>query len=375
VDKYGGGKPDWYDYPNGSRLWLGGMDYAEKVLSSEYDIVFIPQAEELTLNDWEQLLGRCTGRAGNAPYAQMIGDCNPDVPEHWILHRKTVELIQSKHTDNPTLYRRDRQGDLMYDENGEPMLTSQGRRTMQALQSMTGQRYKRGYLGLWVGAEGQVYEGFDPAIHVVDEVKIPYNQPRYVSIDFGYTHPFCCQWWTTDEDGRLYMYREVYMSQRTVKQHMEGTDVDAGILDYMRQDDFAYDAVICDWDAEDRATVDAYLKDFGIRTTRADKRMSVRFEMVQERLRVQADGRPRIHFLNNALIEEDHSLGDRFKPISTVGEIPGYVWRDIHNKREASQKDERPIGRNDHGMDAMGYMVMYLDGGKNFAPPKSRRYV
>ena len=32
---YGGNKPEWYDYPNGSRIWIGGMDKPGKVLSAE----------------------------------------------------------------------------------------------------------------------------------------------------------------------------------------------------------------------------------------------------------------------------------------------------------------------------------------------------
>jgi hypothetical protein len=42
---------------------------------------------------------------------------------------------------------------------------------MAALDAMTGVRYKRGRLGLWVGRAGQVYE-FDPAIHLIDAAAV-----------------------------------------------------------------------------------------------------------------------------------------------------------------------------------------------------------
>jgi phage terminase large subunit len=35
---YGGEKPEWYDYPNGARLYVGGMDRPGKVLSGELTI-------------------------------------------------------------------------------------------------------------------------------------------------------------------------------------------------------------------------------------------------------------------------------------------------------------------------------------------------
>jgi PBSX family phage terminase large subunit len=375
VEVFGGGKPDWIDYPNGSRIMLGGMDVPEKVLSSEYDFIFVPQAEELSLHDWEQLGSRCTGRAGNAPYSQIIGDCNPDVPTHWILNRPRLKVFNSKHTDNPTLFEREpyampgEERPLRRDVLGNAIPTLQGQRTIEALQALTGVRYKRGYLGLWVGAEGQVYEDYDANVHLIDSFPIPYSWKRYRVFDFGFTHPFVCQWWAEDDDGRLYRYREIYYTRRTIDQHLKGVDGRPGILDLSGEE--RYTANIADWDAEDRAT----LQTFGIRTTAANKEMRPRFDAVQNRLRAQKDGRARIFFFRDALVEEDESLKLGYKPTCTEQEILGYVWRDISRTVEATSKDERPVGRNDHGMDAMGYMVMHLDGYTNWGPAKVRRYI
>ena len=41
VRPFGGSKPEWFDYPNGSRLYLGGMDKPGKVLSAERDFIYI----------------------------------------------------------------------------------------------------------------------------------------------------------------------------------------------------------------------------------------------------------------------------------------------------------------------------------------------
>jgi phage terminase large subunit len=107
VVKYGKSRPEWYDYPNGSRLYCGGMDNPDKFLSSEFDFIYINQAEEIKLDAFEKLAGRASGRAGNAPYARIFGDCNPDAPTHWIRNRPGLKLITSRHEDNPTIFNRD----------------------------------------------------------------------------------------------------------------------------------------------------------------------------------------------------------------------------------------------------------------------------
>jgi len=54
----------------------------------------------------------------------------------------------------------------------------------------------------------------------------------------------------------------------------------------------------------------------------------------------------------------DQSLVDRRKPTCTVEELPGYIWAE--QKTVGSPKDE-PLKENDHGVDALRYMVAHLD--------------
>ena len=370
IEVYGGGKPDWITYPNGSRIILGGLDNPEKVLSSEYDYIFIPQAEELTLHDWEQLKSRNTGRAGNVPYAQMMGDCNPDVPTHWILNRPALNVFHFRHTDNPTLFERNvYTGELVMGENGEPKKTEQGERTMDVLNSLSGVRYKRGVLGLWVGAEGQVYEEFDQLVHVVDHIDPRPEWRKFRVFDFGYNHPFICQFWALDHDDVLYLWKEVYMSRRTVRQHVEGVQGKPGIRQLSYGHDFEEN--ICDWDAEDRATLEELL---GITTLSADKRISTGIEAVQNRLKLSGNKKPRIIFARDALQEVDDELSTNYKPTCTIEEFPSYVWRNMKEGAEETSKDEKPVKQADHGMDGTKYMVAFLDGQVQYGKPGYVRY-
>ncbi len=332
VKKLGKSKPEWYDYPNGSRLVLGGLDNPAKTLSAEYDFIYVNQVEELLEDEWQSLTRAASGRSGHSPYTQVMGDCNPDVPNHWILTRERISFYESRHEDNPTIYDQD---------TGE--LIAPGR--IETLDAMTGVRKKRGRYGLWVGRAGQVYE-FDPAVHLIDRFDIPGNWRRYMAIDFGYTNPFVCQWWAENGDGVLYMYREIYMSKRTVKTHSRP------IREFIHGTRF--EDTVADHDAEDRAT----LHENGIITRPADKRISVGIEKVQERLKIQSNGKPRLFILRDSLVEVDESLKSNNRPYSTVSEFPGYVWPEIKAQRAA---DEKPIKSDDHGMDAMRYMVMLVD--------------
>jgi len=347
IDKYGGEKAEWYDYPNGSRLVVGGMDNPGKTLSSEFDFIYVNQAEELTEDEWQALTRAASGRAGHAPFNQVMGDCNPDVPEHWIQCRQSLTLFESRHEDNPDLYDQ---------ETGE--LMEGGKVRMRALDNLTGVRKQRGRYGLWVGREGQVYE-FDPAVHLLDRFDIPGTWTRYRAVDFGFTNPFVCQWWAEDPDGRLYLYREIYMTQRTVTTHA------TQIKEFKER----IEATIADHDAEDRAT----LAENGIKTIAADKRVSVGIEKVQERLKLSGDKKPRLFVLRDSLVEQDTSLSDSEvrRPYNIETEFPGYVWPTTKAKRAA---DEHPVKADDHSMDTMRYMIMHLDGRIQYPKPKAVKY-
>jgi phage terminase large subunit len=352
VKKYGGEKPEFYDYPNGSRIVVKGLDNAGKALSAEYDYIYVNQAEELTLHEWEILTGRATGRAGNVPYPQIFGDCNPGPSTHWILHRPRLKKFRQLHEHNPTLYNQ---------QTGE--ITEQGERTMAVLNALTGVRYKRGRLGLWVAAEGQVYEDFDPDVHVIkrkDQFPIPASWRRYRAIDFGFINPFVCGWWAADEDGRLYLYREVYMTRRTVKVHSEHIKrLSSGER---------FDFTVSDHDAEDRAT----LHENGIQTVAAKKDISVGIQAVQERLKIQADGRPRLYVFEGALVEADTALykddpGDS-GPVCTEQEFTNYIWT-----KTADGKPDKEVPQDlfNHGMDMMRYIVMALEHGSGMSIGKA----
>jgi phage terminase large subunit len=153
------------------------------------------------------------------------------------------------------------------------------------------------------------------------------------------------------------------MTSRLVEQHVNGYRDGPGISQLSGSE--PYLATICDHDAEDRATLERW----GIKTTKADKSIRPGIEAVQQRLRLDSDGRARLYFFRDALVEEDDTLKTRYKPVRTVEEFAGYAWPSFDGKRkEASPRDELPVKADDHGMDCIRYMCMHLSGKKKKKP-------
>ncbi len=361
VHKYGGEQPQFYAYPNGSRIWTGGLDKASRILSAERDVIFINQCEELTLDDWQVLMTRATGRAGNMPYAQVLGDANPGPSTHWILARAKegpMTLVKSVHEDNPTLFDPD---------TGE--MTQQGVITMRILDSLTGVLYKRLRLGLWASAEGVVYENYDQEVHVIDAIPLPAEWNRFITIDFGYTNAFTCQWWCESPSGDFYMYRELYRSEILAEHHAGAIRYLSGYTTRIDFDNPYYHIIrhslrskepenivggISDHDTEDAATLERY----GVFTVNAYKPISIGIEEVRRRLVVRGDGRTGIYFFRDALAHEpDDLLQQRRLPYRTVDEIEMYAYPKTVEGRVVK---EAPVQIFNHGMDAMRYLFATL---------------
>ncbi|QMP84383.1 terminase large subunit [Streptomyces phage Dagobah] len=349
---YGGSAKEaaCYKYANGSRLVVGGMDKAMKIMSSEYDVVYAQEATELTEEDWEAITTRL--RNGKMPYQQLIADANPDVPTHWLKVRcdtKKTHYIRSRHEDNPVLFHQT--------PDGPGALTEVGENYMAKLDALTGVRYQRLRKGIWCAAEGLVYEEFNPDVHLHRRIgRPPISWTRYITVDFGYTNPMVVQFWAEDEDGRLYLYKELYATKTTV---------DAMAPKILKAMDLNNNprprAIICDHDAEGRAVLE---RELGMSTTAAKKSVEDGIQAVKKRLLInEADGRPGLYLCQDALVERDKELSDKKKPTCTIDEIVGYIWDrgTVIAQNNGKPPKEMPVKADDHGMDALRYMVAFRD--------------
>jgi len=373
---YGGSAqdPPSYKYKNKSVVAIGGMDNPAKIMSSEYDVVYVQEATELTENDWETITTRL--RNWRVSFQQLLADCNPAAPTHWLKRRcddGKTRMLHSTHEDNP----------MLFSPPPNQRITEKGADYISKLDSLTGVRFQRLRKGNWVAAEGVIYEDFQIHTHVVsrndfqelldpteptDKSGIPYSWPRFWSVDFGFVHPFVLQCWAEDPDGRMFLYREIYHTHRTVDQHAKTIlDIVApcqkkdcehtGKIDTPQACEREWiepkpTSLVADHDAEGRAVLERELE---MTVQPAHKAVSEGIEAVQARLRKEGDGRARIFLLQESVVERDPDLVDGARPTCTIEEVPGYVWD--------GKGKEQPAKVDDDGCDAMRYAIADRDFG------------
>lgn len=358
---YGGSgeRPAQYSYSNGSVIVVGGLDNPDKIMSAEYDVIFVQEATDLTRDDWEKLTTRL--RNGKVSFQQLIADCNPQQPSHWLKKRADegkTHLLPSRHEDNPRLFDHDPETDTY-------TVTEQGRHYISLLDQLTGARKERLRWGRWAAAEGMIYTEWNPQLHLSDRKVLPSTWDRVWSVDFGFTNPFVWQMWAIDPDGRAWLEKEIYRSQRLVEDHAKD------ILQVVRMRDgvtWKYPkprVILCDHDAEDRATLERHL---GLGTAPAWKSVSDGIQAMQSRLKKQPDGLPRLFVCRDALVSRDEELAGAGKPLGFKEEVEGYVWEPEPDGRPSK---DRPLKVNDHSMDAARYLVAHLD----LAPRPSVRWM
>jgi PBSX family phage terminase large subunit len=331
-----------YQYPNGSIIAVGGLDKPSKIMSSEWDIIYIQETTECEENDWESCSIRL--RNGKLPFQQLLGDVNPGPANHWIRQREDMRrllLLETRHEDNPMLFNRD------------GSMTPEGERYLSKLDKLTGVRYSRYRLGLWVSAEGMVYEdSWDPARNLINRFPVPAEWPRYLAVDFGYTHPFVCLWAAQDPDGRIYIYRQHYHTKMLVEDHAKLIKEVSKWGD--KHGDPLPRAIVVDHDAEDRATLERHL---GLFTTAAHKGVSDGIQAVASRFRPAGDGKPRLSIMRDSLVQQDAELAESKQPMKLEDEPEMYIW----DTRQGMKRGEQPVKEHDHALDAIRYLVAHFD--------------
>jgi phage terminase large subunit len=240
--------------------------------------------------------------------------CNPSSPGHFLYQRFVVKKLEN------------------YKRIKSCILPDVPPNYQEILNQLTGVFKLRYVDGEWASFEGLVYP-FDPDKHLIDPFEIPKDWKRVIAIDFGFDHPFVCQWWAVSPSDVWFLYREIYYSKRTVKTHS------AQIKEFCVKDDiqpFAF----CDHDAEDRAT----LEENGIYTNAAKKDRQLGQQLVYELFETN-----RIFFFRDCTVERDMRLVMEKKPASTIEEFPTYIW--------TNKAKEDMIKVKDDGMDTNRYAV------------------
>ena len=362
VTRFGGERPEFFEYDNGTRIYMNGLDKPQNLLSDFFDAAFVNQCELLPFEAWDELTARVSERAGTMPIATLVGDCNPNVPNHWIRQQtkdKKLEYYRMSFLDNPEII--DQGSDRLkafrieFENNPDPKLLNKvmdlfsesGLRRVEKLKNLEGLRFKRGFLGLWASGEGLVFEDFEPETHIVD-VSIMPNWKRYLSVDWGFRNPASVIWWAYTSDDRLYAYKEIYQTGLTKPD----------LIRLIQENCDSYDRI--QYAAVDSADQDGVeqLRRAGFRVNEPKKDRVAQIDGVKERLKKDETGEPAIFFLRDRLVHPpDEDLKDDYRPVEVTDEFLSLSYVE---KRKGTNKDDEAVVGDNHGVDGTSYLVQSL---------------
>lgn len=260
----------------------------------------------------------------SVPGARLLLTTNPDSPAHWL--RK--EFIQ-------------RAGELdlahfhfTLDDN--PSLAPEYVAAIKA--EFTGMWFKRMVLGLWVSAEGAVYDMWDSDRHVIDIIP-PIWRWICASVDYGTSNPLHALLLGIDASQTIYVASEWRHSARDTRRSLTDAEYSAELkkwlADYrqpgLQATGVTPEAIVVDPSAA--SFIEQLWRD-RMTPTPADNSVADGIRLVSS---VLGAGKLKVHRSCKALIDE----------------FPGYSWDD----KKALRGVDAPIKVDDHGLDALRYGV------------------
>ena len=268
----------------------------------------------------EQALTRCS-----VDGAKLWFSCNPGTPQHWFY----LEWIR-RHKERNALY-------LHFEMTDNPGLSEKTRQRYQDM--FSGVFYDRYVRGLWVLAEGLIYDLPDSA--VVDDA--PKTGEYYISVDYGTLNPFAAELWCWNGKTAT-MIREYYYSGRDERSNKTDEEY------YTELEKLAEKLNI------KSVVVDPSAASF-IETIRRHKRFSVR--------KAVNDVIPGI--ITMARYLQDGTMKIHRSCKNTIREFGLYRW-------DENATEDKPIKENDHCMDSARYFVMTILRRKVGKPPYTPLY-
>lgn len=219
---------------------------------------------------------------------------------------------------------------------------------------------------------GQIYDEFNPSIHVINPFQIPNTWERFRSIDHGQNNPTSCHWYAVDFDGNIYAYQEYYQEKDVVSNHVKminemslirNTD-GAPIPDH-----YSYTVIDPSTHAKTRekegyrfSVADEYLE-AGIATIAGQNEVLAGINRVKEYLKIDP---MRYHPFLKTPDGEPLMGAPRLYIFSTcealIEEIAQYKWKAYTGKAignpDKDDAKEAPVKRNDHAVDDLRYAIM-----------------
>jgi phage terminase large subunit len=312
-------------FPNGSKILIGGYNDdrdIEKYIGIEYDGIVVEEATQIRGEQHERLAGSLrTSKQDWVPREYLSS--NPGAIGHQFIKEKFIEPYNSK-TETTT-----RRFFSSYADN--PFINPEYK---TYLESLTGDLAKAWREGDWDIFAGQAFSSWRHDRHIIKPFEIQ-GWARWRAVDWGYSNPFCCLWLTRNPDnGRIYVYRELYATQLTDRQQART------ILDMTPPDEsvnltYADPSMWASKNVQDitSSSADEYAQT-GVPLTRADNDRLSGKRKLDRLLEPLADGLPGIQIFENC-----HNL---------IRTLPAMVYDDVRT-------EDIDTDQEDHAYDALRY--------------------
>ena len=275
----------------------------------------------------QSFVNQATGRC-SVDGAKFWFNCNPESPYHWF-YKEWVDTKSEQAQDKNVIR-------LNFTMDDNPALSEE---TKERYKSMyTGSFYKRYILGLWVAAEGRIYQ-FEKSEYTVLSEKRYYSQ-YYVSIDYGTLNPFSSGLWGLHK-GVWYRVREYYYNGRQSGRQKTDEEYYTEVVKLI--DGLHITSIIVDPSAASFITL---------------IRRKGRYTVIPANNDVLAG----IRFTSDCIKSGKIKINDCCSNI--LGEFTAYVWDTKHAEKTG---EDKPVKEHDHAMDDMRYFcytVLNNKGGK-----------
>ena len=219
-----------WKFPSGAKIYFGSMPNKDSYLNYQglsFAFIGFDELTHFSREEYEYLISR--NRAdGKGIRVYIRSTANPGGIGHGWVKERFITAAPPNTTIRFTAEVRTPDGSLKTVERTRVFIPSSvfdneellknDPNYLANLASLPEARKNALLYGDWNTFEGQVFtewkdhpENLDRRnTHVIKPFPIPKHWRRYRSFDYGYTKPFAVQWWAVDEDGRAYLYRQMY---------------------------------------------------------------------------------------------------------------------------------------------------------------------
>lgn len=197
-------------------------------------------------------------------------------------------------------------------------------------QTMDPRRFAMMYGGEWGRMSGLVYDCWDPAKNIIQPFELPAGTKYYGGIDWGFTEPFVLVIRAVTPDGRHYQVSEFYKSGITVNDMIQIAKQKKQVYGITR---------FCAGPDQP-----GYIEEFnrnGLPTVGADNDIRRGVDLHYELIRTG-----------------QYKIFDQTSP-HTLDELETYHYPDPEDlKPDQDAKEAKPVGQNDHALDANRYVTI-----------------